>query len=76
MRLLLLQLVILFFNTTSIYAKYNANTDPISITTQPFSVLECEGHLVTFKVLASGSDLTYSWQRKKPKDSIFTTIPS
>ncbi|MFC3335077.1 T9SS sorting signal type C domain-containing protein [Flavobacterium palustre] len=44
------------------------------ITTQPVNQLDCEGASVKFKVIASGSGLTYTWQRKRPTDSGFTTI--
>lgn len=46
------------------------------ITTQPSSQIDCEGRIVTFKVLTSGSNLTFSWQRKKPTESSFVTIPN
>jgi len=45
------------------------------ITLQPINQLDCEKRLVSFKVVASGSGLSYSWQRKKPTDGSFTTIP-
>ncbi|QBN19142.1 HYR domain-containing protein [Flavobacterium nackdongense] len=46
------------------------------ITTQPITELECEGNIVTFKALASGSGLTYVWQRKLPAEAVFSTIPA
>jgi Secretion system C-terminal sorting domain len=46
-----------------------------TITTQPKDQLDCEGKIVTFKAVASGSGLTYVWQRKLPADASFTTIP-
>ncbi|WP_413999875.1 T9SS sorting signal type C domain-containing protein [Flavobacterium sp. W1B] len=45
------------------------------IITQPSNQLDCEGSSVRFKVVASGSGLTYTWQRKKPTDGSFITIP-
>jgi hypothetical protein len=45
------------------------------ITLQPINQLDCEKRLVSFKAVASGSGLSYSWQRKKPTDGSFTTIP-
>lgn len=49
------------------------NAFPI-ITTQPVNQLDCEGASVKFKVIASGSGLTYTWQRKRPLDASFVTI--
>lgn len=64
------------------YTFYSAYTAPVtiamnslSITTQPISQLDCEGALVTFKAVATGTGLTYTWQRKKPTEASFTTIP-
>ncbi|MFA9187382.1 hypothetical protein AAGV33_02345 [Flavobacterium sp. FBOR7N2.3] len=77
MRLILLQLVVLFFITTNGNAHYSIpeseDSDPV-ITTQPLNQLECEGNLVKFKVIASGSGLTYTWKRKRPIDVDFVTI--
>ncbi len=46
-----------------------------SITTQPISQLDCEGSIVNFSVVATGTGLTYTWQRKLPTDASFITIP-
>ena len=46
-----------------------------TITTQPINQLDCEGSIVTFNVVASGTSLSYVWQRKLPTDTGFTTIP-
>ena len=46
-----------------------------TITTQPITQLDCEGASVKFKVTATGTGLTYTWQRKKPTDASFITIP-
>jgi hypothetical protein len=77
MKLFLLQLIILFFISTNVNAHYSIteteNLEPV-ITTQPLSQLECEGNSVRFKVVATGSGLTYTWQRKRPVDPSFVTI--
>jgi len=77
MKLFLLQLVILFFIITNSNANYNINAnedlEPV-ITTHPSSQLDCEGASVRFKVVATGSGLTYTWQRKRPVDPSFVTI--
>lgn len=44
------------------------------IITQPQNELDCEGLIVSFNVVATGSGLTYSWQRKKPLGT-FADIP-
>ena len=44
------------------------------ITSQPSDELDCEGHIVSFNVVATGSGLSYTWQRKKPSGS-FADIP-
>lgn len=46
------------------------------IATQPVNQLDCEGSSVKFKVVASGTGLSYTWQRKKPSDVAFVTIPA
>lgn len=51
------------------------NSSPV-ITTQPMNQLDCEGSSVKFKVIASGSGLTYTWQRMRPTDAGFVTIPA
>jgi hypothetical protein len=45
------------------------------ITTQPINQLDCEGSIVSFNVVASGTGLTYVWQRKLTTDAGFSTIP-
>ncbi len=52
------------------------NSSP-TITAQPISQLDCEGSVVSFKVVASGTGtLTYTWQRKRPGiDQTFISIP-
>jgi hypothetical protein len=62
----------LFSNSKTISVIVNAL--PV-ITTQAVSQLDCSGSFVNFKVIASGTGLTYSWQRKKPTDGTFVTIP-
>ena len=44
------------------------------ITAQPQNELDCEGHIVSFNVGATGTGLTYTWQRKYTSGS-FTNIP-
>lgn len=44
------------------------------ITTQPKSVIADTGSTVTFKVAASGSPLTYKWQRKLSDSDTWKTI--
>jgi len=51
-----------------------APEDQPVITTQPADQLECEGHIVSFHVIATGLDLTYTWERKKPSESSFSII--
>lgn len=51
-----------------------ATSEPAKLTvfaikTQPVSVSAKEGGKVTFKVVATGSDLTYQWQYKSPNGS-------
>jgi hypothetical protein len=43
------------------------------ITTQPVDQLDCEGAFVNFSAIATTG--TYVWQRKKPTDTGFITIP-
>ncbi|MFA5819843.1 MAG: immunoglobulin domain-containing protein, partial [Bacteroidales bacterium] len=49
--------------------------EPPSITTQPIDQIDCKGRIVSFSVVATGSGLTYTWQRKKPSEGSFTNIP-
>lgn len=75
MKLILLPVILLFINS-DVSAKNLTlidDAEPV-ITTQPLSQLECEGNLVKFKVIASGSGLTYTWQRKRLVDVNFVTI--
>jgi gliding motility-associated-like protein len=51
------------------------NECEIVITDQPGNVLDCEDRSVSFEVKATGSDLSYVWQRMKPNDS-WTDIPA
>ena len=44
------------------------------ITTQPSAVSVKEGKTATFKVVASGTGLTYQWQYKKPGTSSYTNV--
>ncbi len=47
-----------------------------TIATQPVNQLDCEGSIVSFKVVAGGiGPFTYTWQRKRPSDAGFNTIP-
>ena len=50
-------------------------TSSITINQQPVDKLECSERIVSFSVEATGSGLTYTWQRKKPADSNFSNIP-
>lgn len=53
-----------------------ATVNPLpNITTQPINQLDCEERSVSFKVVATGTGLTYTWQRKLPGGS-FITIPA
>ena len=61
-------------NGCIITATVTVNALPI-ITTQPINQLDCEGASVNFTAVASGTGLTYTWQRKKPTDASFITIP-
>lgn len=60
--------------TTSTGITNTVNALPV-ITIQPVSQLDCEGSFVNFKVVASGSGLSYVWQYKRPTDTSFVTIP-
>ncbi|MBR5429239.1 MAG: immunoglobulin domain-containing protein, partial [Firmicutes bacterium] len=51
-----------------------AGTGP-SITTQPASVTAPVGSTATFKVVASGSGLTYQWQYKTPSGTTWSNSP-
>ncbi|MBC7846989.1 MAG: T9SS type A sorting domain-containing protein [Flavobacterium sp.] len=53
-----------------------ATVNPLpTIITQPITQLDCEGASVNFTAVATGTGLTYTWQRKKPTDASFITIP-
>ena len=57
------------------YGVLSVNPSP-TITAQPVNQLDCEGSIVTFKAVASGTGtLTYTWQRKRPSDASFVVIP-
>lgn len=66
-------LTIILFTDSITSFTVTVNSLPV-ITTQPQNQLDCEGHIVSFNVVATGSGLTYAWQRKKASDS-FTDIP-
>ena len=57
--------------TTTIYSEPATLTvgTGLSITTQPTNKTATAGSKVTFKVVASGSNLTYQWQYKSPTGS-------
>lgn len=61
----------IFFNKSVLV--FNPEDLPV-ITTQPADQLDCEGHIVSFHVLATGLDLSYTWERKKPLESSFSVI--
>jgi hypothetical protein len=60
-------------STSSAPTAVTVNSAP-SIATQPLSQLDCEGSLVNFKVIASGTNLSYVWKYKRPTDSAFVTL--
>ena len=62
------------YTTPRVAVVATVNDLPI-ITTQAVNQLDCEGSVVGFKAVATGTGLTYAWQRKKPGDSGFITIP-
>ncbi|MCG6190126.1 HYR domain-containing protein, partial [Maribellus maritimus] len=49
---------------------------PLSIVTQPTSLIDCEGHIVSYDVEASGGkgNYTYIWQRKTPSNGSFSNL--
>jgi len=61
-------------NTTKCIFAVTINPMP-TINTQPINQLDCEGSIVSFKVVTSGTGLNYIWQRKRPSDASFVTIP-
>lgn len=61
-------------SSSSIAATVTVYSLPV-ITTQPITQLDCEGASVDFTAVATGTGLTYTWQRKKPTDASFITIP-
>ena len=63
----------LFSNSKTISVLVNIQPN---ISTQPTNQLDCEGRDINFKVVATGSGLTYSWQYKKLGDLNFTSISS
>ncbi len=77
MKPILLSIVICFFILSNCHAKC-MDTDTVNlgslITTQPLDQLDCEGASVKFKVIASGSGLTYTWQYKRPTDVGFIIL--
>ena len=48
--------------------------DEMPVITQPVNQLDCEGAFVNFQAVATIG--TYVWQRKKPTDADFITIPA
>ncbi len=50
---------------------------PITMVTQPSDVIDCEDHVVSFRVVISGGTdpVTYTWQRKRPAETGFSDIP-
>lgn len=62
-------------SSSSIATTITVNPLPV-ITTQPTTQLDCEGASVNFTAVATGTGLTYTWQRKKPTDASFITIPA
>lgn len=48
------------------------------IVTHPADVIDCEDHVVSFKVVISGGTdpITYTWQRMRPAEPDFTDIPA
>ena len=62
------------YTTTAFHKAYPMATadykdSGLSITTQPTNVTATAGDKVTFKVVASGNDLSYQWQYQKPGSS-------
>ena len=45
-----------------------------TITSQPTSVTASLGSTATFKVVASGSGLSYQWQYQKPGESAWNNV--
>lgn len=43
---------------------------PLAITTHPANAVTCQGNGVNFAVTASGSGLSYKWQRSNPGDAV------
>ena len=48
------------------------------IVTHPTDVIDCEDHVVSFKVVISGGTdpITYTWQRMRPAEPDFTDLPA
>ena len=59
-------------SVTSSIAKLTTLTGAPVITTQPANTSVAQGSTATFKVVASGSNLTYQWQYKKVGESSWT----
>lgn len=57
------------------YGVLTVSSSPI-ISTQPINQLDCEGAFVSFNVVAIGSELSYTWQYKKPTDGSFLAMPT
>ena len=60
-------------NGCTVNSTVTVNALPV-ITIQPTNELDCEGHIVSFNAVATGSGLTYTWQRKYTSGS-FADIP-
>ena len=66
------------FYGSTVYTNSNTisvivNAAPI-ITTQPINQLDCEESSVNFKIVASGTNLTYTWFYKRPTDTSFIML--
>ena len=50
----------------------------LAIVTHPADVIDCEDHVVSFKVVISGgtAPITYTWQRRRPAEPDFSDIPA
>lgn len=57
----------------------NSQSTPLAlvIVTHPADIIDCEDHVVSFKVVISGGTdpVTYTWQRMRPAEPGFSDIP-
>ena len=60
-------------SVSSAVTEITVNQVPV-ITSQPVSQLDCGGRFVNFKVVASGTGLSYTWQYKRPLDGSFIAL--